>query len=262
MPNATSVAYPVSDLPRIRRITLGDLRTAVKSGYDDFSALPSHAIFLCIIYPIAGILLGGIVLRYNVLPLLFPLIAGFALIGPFAAVGLYELSRRRELGLDASWQHAFDVFRSPARWSVFGLGFLLMLLFVAWLGVAQTLYAQTFGDTPPASIGAFAQALFHTQAGWNLILWGNVAGFAFAVVSLCVGVVSFPLLIDRNVGVPVAMLTSIRAVLANPVMLALWGLFVAVSLVVGSLPFLVGLIVVLPVLGHASWHLYRRIVEL
>jgi uncharacterized membrane protein len=261
MPNATTVAVPVNDLPRIRKITFADLRDAVAQGYDDFSALPSHAIFLCIFYPIVGIFLGGIVLRYNVLPLLFPLVAGFALIGPFAAVGLYELSRRRERGLDTSWQHAFDVFRSPAKWSVFGLGFLLMLLFVAWLGVAQTLYGQTFGDTPPASVDSFAQALFHTQAGWNLIIWGNLAGFVFALVSLCVGVVSFPLLIDRNIGVPVAMLTSIRAVLANPVMLALWGVFVAASLVVGSLPLLVGLIVVLPVLGHASWHLYRRLVE-
>lgn len=153
------------------------------------------------------------------------------------------------------------MFRSPAKWSVFGLGFLLMLLFVAWLGVAQSLYARTLGDAPPASIGAFAHTLFYTQAGWNLIIWGNLLGLVFAIVSLTVGVVSFPLLIDKNVGVPVAMLTSIRAVLANPVMLAVWGVFVAVALVAGSLPFLAGLAVVMPVLGHASWHLYRRIVQ-
>jgi uncharacterized membrane protein len=262
MPNATTISYPAADLPRIRKISIADLREALSRGYDDFSAMPSHAIFLCVFYPIAGVFLGGIVLRYNVLPLLFPLAAGFALIGPFAAVGLYELSRRREIGLDSSWQHAFDVFRSPAKWSVLGLGLLFMLLLVAWLGVAQSLYAQTFGDAPPASVGTFAHALFTTQAGWNLILWGNLMGFFFAVVALCLGVVSFPLLIDRNVGIPVAMLTSIRAVVANPVVLAIWGLFVAAALVAGSLPFLVGLAVVMPVLGHASWHLYRRLVEL
>ena len=261
MANATSAAYSPSDIPQVRKISTTDLRDALFEGIDDFSAMPSFAIFLCVIYPVVGLFLGGLVLRYNVLPLLFPLVAGFALLGPFAAVGLYELSRRRELGLDSSWEHAFDVFRSPARWSVLGLGFLLMLLFVAWLGVAQSLYTYTFGDTGPASIGAFARALLYTPAGWNLIVWGNLLGLVFAVAALCVGVVSFPLLIDRNVSLPVAMLTSIRAVVANPVTLAIWGLFVAVALVVGSLPFLAGLAVVLPVLGHASWHLYRRVVQ-
>jgi uncharacterized membrane protein len=261
MTNATSAAYSVSEIPQVRKISLSDLRIALSQGIDDFTAMPSFAIFLCVIYPVVGLFLGGLVLRYNVLPLLFPLVAGFALLGPFAAVGLYELSRRRELGLDSSWEHAFDVFRSPARWSVLGLGFLLMLLFIAWLGVAQSLYNFSFGDTAPASIGAFAHALFYTPAGWSLVVWGNLLGLVFAVVALSVGVVSFPLLIDRNVSLPVAMLTSIRAVVANPVTLAVWGLFVAVALVVGSLPFLAGLAVVMPILGHASWHLYRRIVQ-
>jgi uncharacterized membrane protein len=261
MAHATSDAYSASEIPQVRKISIADLRLALLQGVEDFSAMPTHAIFLCVIYPVVGLFLGGMALRYNVLPLLFPLVAGFALLGPFAAVGLYELSRRRELGLDSSWEHAFDVFRSPARWSVLGLGFLLMLLFVAWLGVAQSLYTVTFGEAGPSSFGAFAHALFYTPAGWNLIVWGNLLGLVFAVAALCVGVVSFPLLIDRNVSLPVAMLTSIRAVIANPVTLAIWGIFVAVALVVGSLPFLAGLAVVLPVLGHASWHLYRRVVQ-
>ncbi|HEY5048707.1 MAG TPA: DUF2189 domain-containing protein [Rhizomicrobium sp.] len=262
MANIASPAPAAVELPTVRKIGLSDLREALARGIDDFGAFPSHAIFLCVLYPIAGILLGGLALRTNVLPLVFPLVTGFALIGPFAAVGLYELSRRRELGLDSSWQHAFDVFRSPAKWSIFGLGVLLMLLFVAWLGVAQSLTVQILGDAPPASIGAFVHTLFFTQAGWRLIVWGNLLGLVFAIVVLSVGVVSFPLLIDRNVGIPVAMLTSIRAVLANPVVLALWGCVVAIALAVASLPFLVGLAVVMPVLGHASWHLYRRIVQL
>lgn len=248
-------------LPRIRHIGLSDLFIAIRRGVDDFAAMPSHAVFLCVFYPVAGIFMGAAVLRYNVLPLLFPLVAGFALVGPFAAVGLYELSRRRELGLDSSWEHAFDVFRSPARYSVFGLGILLTIVFLVWLALAQALYVQTLGDAPPASLAAFVHALFFTPAGWNLIIWGNLVGFAFAVMVFAVSVVSFPLLIDKNVGVPVAMLTSIRAVLADPVTLAVWGLIVAASLVLGSLPFFLGLAVVMPILGHASWHLYRRVVE-
>jgi uncharacterized membrane protein len=261
MANVSSADYSANELPRIRKISIADLREAFARGMDDFNAFPSHAVFLCIFYPIVGLFLGGLALRYNVLPLLFPLVAGFALIGPFAAVGLYELSRRRELGLDSSWQHAFDVFRSPARWSVLGLGVLFMLLLVGWLTVAQTLYTYTFGDSAPASLGAFAHGLFNTPAGLNLIVWGNLLGFLFAVSALCLGVVSFPLIIDKHVSIAVAMLTSIRAVLANPFALAVWGLFVAVALVAGSIPFLAGLAVVMPVLGHASWHLYRRLVQ-
>jgi uncharacterized membrane protein len=261
MANIASVTPGTAELPQIRKIDFSDLRDALSEGISDFSAFPSHAIFLCVLYPIVGVFLGGLALQYNVLPLVFPLVAGFALIGPFAAVGLYELSRRREQGLDSSWQHAFDVFRSPAGWSVLMLGVLLMLLFVAWLGVAQSLTVQMLGDTPPASVGAFLHTLFYTPEGWRLIIWGNLLGLLFAIVSLCVGVVSFPLLIDRNVGVPVAILTSIRAVIANPVTLAAWGIFVAVALAAGSALFLAGLAVVMPVLGHASWHLYRRIVQ-
>jgi uncharacterized membrane protein len=257
----TDLAGHEAELPRIRHIGFSDLFGAIKRGIDDFAAMPSHAVFLCVLYPVVGIFMGAAVLHYNVLPLLFPLVAGFALVGPFAAVGLYELSRRRELGLDSSWEHAFDIFRSPARYSVFGLGILLTVVFLVWLVLAQALYVQTLGDAPPASMAAFLHTLLFTQAGWNLIVWGNLVGFAFAVAVFAVSVVSFPLIIDKNVSVPVAMLTSIRAVLADPVTLAVWGFIVAAALMLGSLPFLLGLAVVVPVLGHASWHLYRRVVE-
>lgn len=248
------------DIPRVRQIAFSDLRSALDDGLADFRAFPSHAVFLCLIYPIVGIFLGGLVLSYYVVPLLFPLVAGFALVGPFAAVGLYELSRRRELGLDSSWQHAFDVFRSPAKWSVFGLGVLLMAIFIAWLLTARWLYHVTMAPLEPQSAGAFVSDLFTTGAGWRMIVWGNIIGFVFAVVALCLSVVSFPLLLDRHVSAAVAMLTSFRAVLQNPLVMAAWGVIVAAALVAGSVPFLLGLAVVMPVLGHATWHLYRRVV--
>jgi uncharacterized membrane protein len=259
--SVTELGGREGELPRIRHIGFSDLWIALRRGIDDFAAMPSHVIFLCVHYPILGLFMGAALLQYNVLPMLFPLVAGFALVGPFAAVGLYELSRRRELGLDSSWEHAFDVFRSPARYSVFGLGILLTVVFLVWLVLAQALYVHTLGTEPPPSVGAFVQQLFNTQGGWNLIIWGNLLGFAFAVVVFAVSVVSFPLLIDKNVSVPVAMLTSIRAVLADPLTMAAWGLLVAAAVVLGSLPFLLGLAVVMPILGHASWHLYRRVIE-
>lgn len=248
------------ELPRVRRIGFSDLRIAIDEGLADFRDIPSYSVFLCLIYPIVGVFLGGLLLRYYVIPLVFPLVAGFALLGPFAAVGLYELSRRRELGLDSSWQHAFDVLRSPAKWSVFGLGVLLLMIFIAWLLTARWLYHVTLAPLAPQDIGTFLRDLFTTGAGWQMIVWGNLIGFVFAIVALCLSVVSFPLLLDRHVSAAVAMLTSVRAVTGNPTVMAAWGLFVAAALVAGSIPFLLGLAVVMPILGHATWHLYRRVV--
>jgi uncharacterized membrane protein len=247
--------------PVVRRIGPADLRDALAKGWADFSAVPSHAIFLCVIYPIIGIGLAGLVLGAALVPLLFPLAAGFALLGPFAALGLYELSRRRELGLGVSAMDAFDVLASPSIGAIVALGVLLMVIFLVWVAAAHAIYVANFGYGAPASVGQFLHDVLTTRAGWNLILVGNAVGFLFAAVVLTISVVSFPLLLDRDAGAAVAMMTSIRAVLANPVTMALWGLIVAVLLLIGSLPFFLGLAVVLPVLGHATWHLYRKVVE-
>jgi uncharacterized membrane protein len=247
-------------LPTVRKIGLSDLKQALVEGIGDFRAMPSHVIFLALIYPLVGLALGKLMFRYEVLPLLYPLVTGFALIGPFAAIGLYELSRRRELGLDTEWQHAFDVLRSPSALPIFGLGALFAFLLIVWLAAADTIYARTMGNQPIASFADLMHRVFATKAGWTLIIAGNAVGFLFAVAVLTLGVVSFPLLLDRNVGGAVAILTSIRAVITNPFTMAAWGFIVAAALVVGSIPFLLGLAVVMPVLGHATWHLYRRVV--
>jgi uncharacterized membrane protein len=247
--------------PVIRKIGLADLKDALSRGVDDFLAMPSHAVFLCLIYPVVGFVLARLVLGYNVLPMLFPLAAGFALVGPFAAIGLYEMSRRRELGLDVSWRHALDVFRSPSIGPILVLGLILVAIFLTWLAVAQAIYVASFGYTPAASMPHFIQQVFGTPAGWALIIVGNGVGFLFAALVLTMSVVSFPLLLDRDVGAATAILTSVRAVLANPVIIATWGLIVAALLALGSIPAFFGLAVVMPVLGHATWHLYRKVVE-
>lgn len=247
--------------PVVRRVAPSDLVDALARGVDDFAAMPSHAIFLCVIYPLIGILLIGLTLGYSMLPMVFPIVAGYALVGPFAAIGLYELSRRREAGLESSSLHAFDVLRSPSLGAIVALGFLLMAIFLLWLVAAEAIYIADFGYVSAPSISGFLHDVFGTPAGWKLIIFGTGVGFLFAALALTIGVVSFPMLVDRDVGAAVALLTSIRAVAHNPVTMALWGFIVAALLVVGSIPLLVGLTVVMPVLGHATWHLYRKAVE-
>jgi uncharacterized membrane protein len=247
--------------PAVRRIGLTDLKDALARGIADFWAMPTHAVFLCLIYPIAGLVLARLALGYDILPLLFPLAAGFALVGPFAAIGFYELSRRREQDLDLSWADAFDVLRSPSRGAIAALGFLLLTIFVIWIAIAQAIYVTNFGYEPAASIPDFIHQVLTTPAGWALIIVGNLVGFLFAVTVLIISVVSFPLLLDRDVGAVEAVLTSVRAVAANPLTMAAWGMIVAGLLLIGSLPLFLGLAVVVPVLGHSTWHLYRKVVE-
>src|SRR5215467_10143422 len=248
--------------PVVRRISTSDLYYALARGYDDLAAFPSYAVFLCVIYPLLGILLIGLTSgTLLLLPLAFPIAAGFALVGPVAAIGLYELSRRREAGLDSSPSHVFDVLHSPSLGAIIALSVLLMAIYLVWLVVAYAIYIVIFGYAAPASIEQFTTDWLTTPRGWNLIIarWG--IGFLFAALVLSISAISFPLLLDRDVGAGVAMRTSLRVMATNPLPMALWGLIVAALLVIGSIPFFVGLAVVVPLLGHATWHLYRLAVE-
>ncbi len=244
----------------VRTIGAADLKDALVKGFDDFKAMPTFALFLVIIYPIIGLVLFRVVFGHDLLPLAFPLIAGFTLLGPLAAIGLYQMSRLREQGLGVSLE-ALKLHRHASIGAIVTLGIVLLAIFFAWLVTAQAIYHLIFGNAVPASIAEFARQVFTTSAGWTLIFVGCGIGFVFATVVLTISVMSFPMLLDKNVDAATAVRTSVRAVLANPMTMAMWGLVVAGGLVIGSLPFLIGLAIVLPVLGHSTWHLYRKVVE-
>ena len=246
--------------PAIRKIGVSDVFDALRRGFDDFWDKPSHYFFLCLIYPIVGVILISWTSGGNALQLIYPLVTGFALLGPVAAIGLYEISRRREQNLDTSWRHALEVRKSPAMPAIVAIGIMLMVLFVAWMMTAHALYAHLYGDVLPASFSGMVTDILTTERGWTLIVLGNLIGFLFALVVLSTTVVAFPLLLDRDIGAYAAVETSARAVIANPGPMLLWGLIVAAALVVGTLTLFVGLAVALPVLGHSTWHLYRKVV--
>lgn len=244
--------------PAVSKIGARDCLAALAEGFDDFRAMPSHLAFLGAFYALGGIALAYLGSLANALQLVFPVAAGFALVGPFLAIGLYEMSRRRELGLHTDWRDAFAVLWSPALPAIAALGLLLTAIFAAWIGSAEALYAWLYGPKPPASAIGFLNDVLTSGRGWLLIGLGGLIGFCFAVLALCISVVSFPLLLDRDVGLVVAVGASLRTAWKNPGAVALWGLIVAAALVLGSLPLFIGLAIIMPILGHATWHFYRR----
>jgi uncharacterized membrane protein len=246
---------------KIRKIDARDCFTALREGLDDFVAMPTYPAFVGLFYALAGIALVALSSFGAALDLAFPFAAGFALVGPFVAVGLYEMSRRREVGLPASWRDAFAVWRSPALPSILALGLLLLVIFAAWIWAAHLLYVRLYGPNPPSEALPFFRDVLTTGRGWLLAVIGGLIGFAFAALALCLSVVSFPLMLDRDVGLVPAVGASLALARDNPGAVSLWGFIVAVALVLGSLPLFIGLAIVMPVLGHATWRLYRRAIE-
>lgn len=254
---------PASDDISIRKIGLHDLRIALAQGWDDFLAKRGDLVFLGFIYPVIVLLAVMSASQMSILPLIFPLVAGSVLLGPAFASGFYELARRREAGLDARWRHYFDVIRKPGSSAMIDLTCVTTMLFIGWLAMAWLIYHVTLEKQGPevvSSVSAFLNAAISTAEGWQMVIIGNLVGLGFAIVTLAASVVSFPMVVDKPVSWGVALRTSFRVAWHNPITVAAWGLIVVALLILGSIPALVGLAVVLPVLGYATWHLYTRAV--
>lgn len=250
-----------SDEIEIRQIGVNDLWQALKQGFADFRARPSHVPFLILTYPMFALVLSLFLAGDDMMQLAFPMVAGLTLLGPVVSVGLFEMSRRRERGLEVSWRTSFEFVHSSSFAAIAALSVAMVLLYGAWLFMAQFLYFGLFGAAPPASISDFANQLFTTRHGGALIFYGTGLGAMFAAAALAISVVGFPLALDRPVTAMTAATTSIKAVFSNSFVMAVWGLIVVVLLAAGSILFLVGLAYILPILGHATWHLYRKLVE-
>ena len=246
--------------PEVRRLTADDLRRSLRKGWEDMAVFRSDVVFVCLLYPVIGGLLLAMAARGSFIHLLFPVLSGFALTGPVAALGLYEMSRRREAGGPVNWLALFEVMKSPRFGRILMLSLFNVVIFLVWIMLADLIYGLTMGPEVPVSYAAFVREVLTSPAGWALAVLGTGTGFVLALIVLAVGVVSFPLLLDRDVSLPVAVMTSVRVSRENPLVIGRWGLIVAGLLALGSLPALLGLVLALPLLGHATWHLYRAAV--
>lgn len=258
--SAAGISPPHSD-PVINRIGSSDLNWALGKGWRDFMDRRGDVIFIGLLYPLIGLIVAAVTLNADLLPLLFPLVAGLSILGPAVASGFYELARRRADGEDAGWKHFLDPLRGPSRGTLAVLTLGLGVLFLAWLASASAIYQMTLGQRNPVGMAGFLSDMFNRREGWTMIILGNLTGLLFAAITLIVSVVSFPLVVDKPVDAVTAVRTSLRAVRENPLMIGQWGLRIAALLFLGAIPAFIGLAVVLPVLGYSTWHLYTRLVE-
>ena len=247
-------------LPRIKSVSRADVNAALSAGLADFQRAPIYSLFFGAILAGIGLILTLILYQRGLSLWALPLAAGFPLIGPFAAVGLYEISRRLERGEPLEWGPILTAgFRSQhGQLPLFMV--LAVFLFFAWIVLARVVFAISFGTASMTNVSSSLE-LFLTAPGLLMLAIGTLVGAALAALLFAISVVSVPLLVDRNIDVVTALITSVRATIENQSAMLYWGLIVALATVVAMLPLFLGMVLVFPALGHASWHLYRRMID-
>lgn len=247
--------------PVVRRIGVRDVSEALIAGIRDFQGAPLYGLIFGGAYAVGGMLVVLSVMAFGWPWLAYPLAAGFMLIAPFVATGLYEVSRRREAGAPLSLRDVFGVIWAQKGGELSWMAFVTLFVMIMWLYQVRLLLALFLGFQSFASVSDFIRVVLTTHEGLMFLLVGHVVGALLATILFSLTVVSFPLLLDREVDFVTAMITSARAVALNPFVMLGWAAVIVALTAVAFAPFFLGLVLVLPVLGHATWHLYRRLVE-
>ncbi|MCY3984502.1 MAG: DUF2189 domain-containing protein [Roseovarius sp.] len=249
-----------SEKLEIKKATIDDLRFALSQGVADFLKTPLFGLFFGGIYAIGGIVMFCGIFVFEMFWLAYPLVIGFSLIGPFIATGLYEVSRRLGNDAELSWPDILGVIWLQHRRELGWMAFVMLFIFWVWMYQIRTLVAVFFGFAGFASFSGFVDAVLTTSNGWTFLLAGHLVGAVLSIALFMLTVISCPLLLDRDTDFVTAMITSIKTVLKSPFAMFGWGFFVIVSVTLSMLPAFLGLVFALPILGHATWHLYRRLI--
>ena len=246
-------------LPKVVPISTADLRAALSAGLSDIARAPLQSLFFGIAFSILGVAIARLLVVVGSSYWVLPLAAGFPLIGPFAAIGLYEISRRLEEGEPVTWGNVLGAVWRSSRSQIASYAFVTVFVFLAWAWLAHLIFALFVGLAPPENTSSAVQLMLSTE-GISMLIVGTIVGGALATILFCISVVSVPLLLDRDIDIVSAMVTSVKAVLVSQKTMIVWGLVITALCVLAMLPMFIGMIAVFPLLGHASWHLYRRAV--
>lgn len=251
---------PAAALPPVNRLSLDDIRACFRLGLADFLNAPRFGLFFGGVFACGGMLIIQSLYIWEKGWLIYPIMVGFPLLGPFAAVGLYEVSRRLQQGRPLDWSGVLLVIKAQKSREIPWMGFVMLFIFWLWMYQIRVWLAILLGQMSLSSWDKFVDVLFTTPEGLIFIAVSHFVGACFAVLMFSATVVSLPLLLDRDVDFITAMITSVKTVLANPLVMLCWGGFIGLLLMLSFIPLFLGLLVVLPVLGHASWHIYQRAV--
>ena len=247
-------------MPEVKALSFSDIFACFQQGISDFRHAPFFGLFFGGIFAFGGLLIIQSMYVWEKGWMIYPLVIGFPLIGPFAAVGLYEVSRRRSEDLPLRWNEILRVVSLQTSREIPWMAFVMLFIFWVWIYQVRLLLALFLGRMSFTSFGSFFEIITTTPQGLTFIIVGHVVGACFALFMFSVTVISIPLLLDRDVDFITAMITSIKTVVASPVVMLSWGVFVTLAVMFSFLPLFLGLLIVLPVLGHTTWHLYKRAV--
>lgn len=257
----TQRAQQPPPLPEVNRITAGDITASLKAGFADFLARPLMSGFFGLFYAVFGILLVWSLVWLGKIWMIIPAVVGFPLVAPFAAAGLYEMSRRMQAGEDFTWGEILTVMADQRKQEMGWMAFVTLFIFWVWLYQVRLWLAIILKDASFSDFDGFLNTVFFTPEGWIFLAIGTCIGAFLSTVLFTVTVAAMPMLLDRETNFVSAMLTSIRVVTENPVVMLIWAAIISVTMLVSLLPAFLGLIITLPVLGHTTWHLYQRAVQ-
>lgn len=247
-------------MPEVNTVTADDIKASLKAGFADFLARPLMSGFFGLFYAVFGILLVWCLVWLGMIWMIIPAIVGFPLVAPFAAAGLYEMSRRLQTGESFGWSDILTVMANQRKRELGWMAFVTLFIFWVWMYQVRLWLAIILQNASFSDFDGFLNTVFFTTEGWTFLAVGTFVGAALSAVLFAVTVVAMPLLLDRETNFVSAMLTSIRVVTENPVVMLSWAAIISVTMLLSLIPAFLGLIFTLPILGHTTWHLYQRAV--